>query len=94
MPANFAKVFKNGTAAVKKKKKKKKKLKDEKNHASLCWKFYLFGGAAAALSSNCIRIYPPNRWMDQASSSAAPILDFPEPKKKESQTTFGFYKTQ
>jgi hypothetical protein len=37
---------------------------------------------------------PPNRWMDQASSSAAPILDFPEPKKKETQTTFGFYKTQ
>jgi hypothetical protein len=57
MSANFAKVFKNGTAAVKKKKKKKKKLKEEKNHASLCWKFYLFGGAAAALSSNCIRIY-------------------------------------
>jgi hypothetical protein len=55
MPANFAKVFKNGTAAVKE--KKKKKLKEEKNHASLCWKFYLFGGtAAAALSSNCIRI--------------------------------------
>ncbi len=53
MPANFAKALKNGTAAV----KKKKKLKEEKNHASLCWKFYLFGGAAAALSSNCIRIY-------------------------------------
>jgi hypothetical protein len=93
MPANFAKVFKNGTAAVKE--KKKKKLKEEKNHASLCWKFYLFGGAAAALSSNCIRIIPPNRWMDQAFSSAAPILDFPEPKKKKKiQATFGFYKKQ
>jgi hypothetical protein len=54
MPTNFAKVLKNGTAAVK---KKKKKLKEEKNDASLCWKFYLYGGAAAALSSNCIRIY-------------------------------------
>lgn len=32
MPANFAKVFKNGTAAVK---EKKKKLKEEKNHESL-----------------------------------------------------------
>jgi hypothetical protein len=37
---------------------------------------------------------PPNRWMDQASSSAAPILDFPEPKKKEIQATFEFYKKQ
>jgi hypothetical protein len=50
---------------------------------------FLFGGAAAALSSNCIRIIPPNRWMDQASSSAAaPILDFPEPKKKKNPSDF------